>query len=135
MASGTTTTLQSAIIDHFFRNTAETATQAYLALHSAAPTEGGTGAEMNNATTAPGYGTTRQSITFGAYGAGTANNTNTITYTATGTWNQIVGHSIWDNATVGSGNMLMFQDSVTGPTLANGDKYEFGADDISIALT
>lgn len=128
MASGMTNTFESWVIDHFLRNTVETQVAPYLALYSVAPGETGGGTELT------GNGYAREAITFGVDTAGVTNNTNTITFTATGgAWSAIAGHAICD--AVSAGNIMMYEDSVAGPTLADGDSYEFGASDITVTFT
>jgi len=130
MASGSTNNLESRIINFFFRNDAGTdsGTTPYLALYSVAPGETGGGTELT------GNGYARIAITFGADTAGVSTNTNTLTFTAAGgAWSAIVGHGICDAST--AGNVMMYEDSVAGPTLSDGDSYEFGAADITLTFT
>ncbi len=129
MTTQKTTYLEDELIDHVLRNAAYSSpTTVYISLHSAAPTEAGGGAELT------GNGYAREAITFGAPSDGVSANTNTITFTASGgAWSAIVGHAIWD--AVSAGNMLYYEDSVSGPTLADTESYEFGAGDITVTET
>ena len=131
MASGKTTTLQNNVIDHRLRGTASSgATTAYLALFSTAPTEAGTGTEL---TVANNYA--RIACGFTAASSGATANAAEVLFTATGgAWSAIVGHALYDQAAVG-GNMLYYQDTVSGPTLADGDSYKFDAGDIDASET
>lgn len=128
MAANKTTYLEDRMLNHFLRNTASTApTTVYLALYSAAPGEAGGGTELT------GNGYAREAITFGAPSDGVVNNSNTITFTASGgAWSQILGHAILDAS---SGGNMFYYESVTGPTLADGDSYEFGANDVTVTET
>jgi len=128
MATGMTDTFEGQIIDHFLRNTAQTSpTAVYLALYSAAPGESTAGTELT------GNGYAREAITFGADTNGVTNNTNTITYTAAGgAWSAVAGHAICDASTAGN---ILFWDDTAGPTLSDGDSYEFGASDVTVTLT
>lgn len=68
----------------------------FLALHTADPTEAGNVGELS------GSGYARQSITFGAASSGSASNTSTHTFTATGSWGTVSHFSIWDASTAGN---------------------------------
>lgn len=128
MANGSTDAFETWIIDHFFRNSAQSAVAPYLALYSVAPGEATSGTELT------GNGYAREAITFGADTNGVSNNTNTITFTASGgAWSAIAGHAICSAITAGT--IMMFEDSVAGPTLADGDSYEFGANDVTVTFT
>lgn len=128
MASGSTNDLEGWIIDHFFRNTSQTAVAPYLALYSIAPGEAGGGTELT------GNGYAREAVTFGADTDGVSTNTNTITFTASGgAWSQVVGHALCSAVTAGT--IMMYEDSVAGPTLGDGDSYEFGAGDVTVTFT
>ena len=95
---------------------------------SVAPGESTTGTELT------GNGYARQAITFGADTNGVTTNSNTITFTASGgAWSQIVGHGICDAST--AGNIFFYEDAVSGPTLSDGDSYEFDPADVTVTLT
>ncbi len=126
MALQKTNFLEDEIVDHILGTGSFTSPAAvYLALFSVAPGEAGGGTELT------GNGYARQAIEFDASSGGIGSNTNTETFTAAGgAWLAIVGHAIMDALTVG--NMLYFEDSVSGPTLADTDKYEFDPGDITV---
>lgn len=129
MASGKTTTNQANTINNMLRNTQVTATSGYLALFSTAPTEAGGGTEL---TAANGYA--RIAVGLGAPASGVSTNAGTITFTASGAaWAAIVGHAIYDASS--AGNMLYYEDTVSGPTLADGDSYEFDPADVTVTET
>ena len=126
MASGKTDTHENAVLDHFLRSTTEATKSGFLALFSVAPGEAGGGTEL---TVANNYA--RIACGFSAASGGAVNNAGTVTFTATGgAWSAIVGHAIMDAAS--AGNMLYYEDSVSGPTLDNGDSYEFDPSDITV---
>lgn len=128
MASGKTTAHTALVINHFLRGTTETTKTAWLALYSVAPGEAGGGTEL----TGNGYG--RILVGLGAPSGDSATNTGTITFTAAGgAWLQIVGHALCDAETVGS--IQYYEDSVSGPTLADGDSYEFDPADVTVTET
>ena len=68
----------------------------YVALHTADPTEVGNVGELS------GNGYARQAATFGAASGGSASNTSTHTFTATGAWGNVTHFSIWDSLTAGN---------------------------------
>lgn len=128
MASGKTNTHEAAVINHFLRGTNETTKTAYLALYSTAPGESTSGTELS------GNGYARILVGLGAPTDGVSTNAGTITFTASGgAWSQIVGHGICDASTAGT--VQYFQDSVSGPTLADGDSYAFDAADVTVTET
>ncbi len=130
MTTRKTDYLESALVNHVLRNSAYASpTTVYLALFSANPGEAGGGTELT------GNGYARMAITFGAPSpAGVVANTNTLTFTAVGgAWLGIVAHAIFDAAS--AGNMLYYETGVSGPTLADGESYEFGSGDITATET
>ena len=128
MASGMTNDFEGFVIDHFLRGTSQGTTSGYMALYSIAPGEAGGGTEL---TVALGYA--REAVGFGADTDGVASNAGAVTFTAAGgAWSAIVGHSICDASV--AGNILMYEDSVSGPTLADGDSYQFGIGDIEVTF-
>ena len=129
MASGKTTLNQANTINNMLRNTQVTATLGYLALFSTAPTVGGTGTEL---AVANGYA--RIALGLGVPASGVSTNAGTITFTASGAaWSGIVGHAIYNAAS--TGDMLYYEDTVSGPTLADGDSYEFDPADVTVTET
>lgn len=129
MASGKTDTLENEIINHYLRGVATNGPYtAWLALYSVAPTDSTAGTEL----TGNGYG--RIAVALDAPSAGVATNGGTITFTASGgAWSAIVGHSLMSVETAGA--TLYFEDSVSGPTLADGDSYQFDAADVTVTET
>ena len=124
--SSKTDYLENEILDHVLGVGALTSpTNVYLALFSVAPSEAGGGTELT------GNGYARQVITFGTPASGgTISNTAAVTFTASGgAWSAVAGIAIMDALTVG--NMLYYE-AVSGPTLADGDSYEFAIGDIDV---
>ena len=127
MASGKTDAHSLVVLDTYLNSSATTPTTGYIALYSVAPTASTAGTEL---TVADGYA--REDALFGAAASGAATNATAVTFTAAGgAWSQIVGHGILSASTAGL--LLYWEDSVSGPTLADGDSYEFGIGDISVA--
>ena len=128
MASGMTNNFEGYVIDHFLRGSSQTATSGFMALFSTNPTETGTGTEL---TVTLNYA--RIAVGFGADTDGVASNAGAVTFTATGgAWSAIAGHAIYDASSAGV--MLMYEDTVSGPTLADGDSYQFGIGDIEVTF-
>ncbi|WP_374572497.1 hypothetical protein [Phenylobacterium sp.] len=89
-------------------------TGRYLALHTADPTDAGTTGEL------AGNGYARQAITFDAASGGSAANSSTHTFTASGgDWGTVSHFSIWDAST--SGNCLYTGALTTSRTIADGE--------------
>jgi hypothetical protein len=131
MASGSTTTLQNNIINHFLRGSSQTATTGYLALYSVAPGEDSAGTEL-----AAANGYARIAVGLGAPTGGVATNAGTITFTASGgAWSAIAGHAICASDVEATDDALMYEDSVAGPTLSDGDSYEFDPGDVTVTYT
>ncbi|MBW1672143.1 MAG: hypothetical protein JRJ45_00605 [Deltaproteobacteria bacterium] len=128
MASGKTDTHENAVINHFCRGTGETTKSAYIALFSTAPGEAGGGVELS------GNGYARIAIGLNAPSDGVALNGGEVKFTAAGgAWSAIDGHAVMDESS--AGNMQYYEDSVGGPTLGDGDSYQFDAGDISVTET
>jgi len=128
MASGKTNNHEASVINHFLRGTAEATKTAYLALYSTAPGESDAGTEIS------GNGYARKLVGLGVPADGVSVNAGTLTFTAAGgAWLQIVGHALVDAIT--GGTIQYFEDSVSGPTLADGDSYEFDPSDVTVTET
>ena len=86
----------------------------YLALHTGDPGETGASNELS------GSGYARQAVTFGAASSGSASNTSTHTFTASGGNFGVVTHfSIWDALT--TGNCLYVGALTTSRTINDGE--------------
>ncbi len=105
---------ETAVVDWLLGGATPTRpTTRYLALHTADPTETGSTGELS------GSGYSRQAITFGAASSGSASNTSTHTFTATGSWGTVTHFSIWDAST--AGNCLYKGALTTSRTVATGE--------------
>ena len=124
--------LEEKLINHTFRNTAYTSpgTSIYVALHTANPTDAGTGAEV----TFTNYA--RQQVTaWDAPGSSRATqNTNAITFPTPGSnGNAQVTHiGIWDAAT--SGNLLFYGALTTPKDIQNGIPFSIAAGALDISF-
>jgi len=108
-------------------------TDIYLALHTADPTEDGSGAECANANN---YSRTVCSSMFTTPAATRIiSNDGLITCaTASGTWGTVTSWGIWDSGTWGAGNLIAFGDFAVSKAVGNGQtpKVAIGEIDISV---
>ena len=124
--------LEQKLLNHTFRNTAYSSpgTSIYVALHTANPTDAGTGAEVSftnyariqvTAWDAPGTSRATQ-------------NTNAINFATPGSnGNADVTHiGIWDAST--SGNLLFYGALNTAKSIQNGVPFSIAAGDIDISF-
>ncbi len=119
--------LENKILLHVLSNTAYTSPAAvYLGLHTADPTDAGTGTEVS------GNAYARQSFASTISG-NAASNTSAIEFpTATGSWGTIGWVSVWDSLT--TGNMLFHGALTASKTIASGDVFRVPAGDLDITL-
>ena len=116
--------LENRILDHILRVAAYTQPSGlYLALHTADPTDAGSGAEVTGGSYA------RASLTFGAASGGVSSNTNTGTYTNMPT--AAVTHiAIWDASTAGN---LLYHTPITTINFNSGDGGTIAAAAITVS--
>lgn len=119
--------LETAVLNHVFRNTAMTSpTTVYLALFTASPTDAGGGTEVT------GGGYARQAITFGAPSGGQVSNSAALNFTATGAnFGTVLATAIFDAAT--AGNMLAW-DGISSSVINDGDTLQFPIGNIIVSL-
>lgn len=118
--------LELKVLDHFLGTASTSApSNVYLALHTADPTDAGSGAEVS------GNGYSRQVITFAAASSGSAASNSAEEFTASGgNFGTITHFGIWDAST--SGNLL-YHGALTAPkTIADGDTLRFASGNITI---
>ena len=146
MANNASNYLELALLNHIFGNNANASNSAtsfsapadngiYVSLHTADPTDAGSGAEVS------GNGYTRSnasdSLTWTVAQAGgttTAKNDQAIAFPqATGNYSSNVTHiSIWDNSS--SGNLLFHGELTTPKTVTTGDTFQINASALVITL-
>jgi pSer/pThr/pTyr-binding forkhead associated (FHA) protein len=98
----------------------------YIGLHTADPTDAGTGAEIS------GNGYIRKSVAFGISGD-TASNSATVTFdAATGNWGTITHIGVWDSET--GGNLLFHGAVTTSKTIDQGDTFQISSGNLDITL-
>jgi hypothetical protein len=119
--------LENKILLHVLSNTAYTSpTTVYLGLHTADPTDAGTGTEVSGGSYA------RQSFASTVSG-NAASNTSAIEFpTATGSWGTVGWVGVWDNLT--GGNLLFHGALTASKTIASGDVFRVPAGDLDITL-
>ena len=119
--------LENKILLHVLSNTAYTSpTTVYLGLHTADPTDAGSGTEVSGGSYA------RQSFASTISG-NAASNTSAIEFpTATGSWGTVTHVGVWDSLTTGN---LLFHGALTASkTIASGDVFRVPAGDLDITL-
>jgi hypothetical protein len=120
--------LENALINVTLRNTSYTSPAAvYISLHTADPTDAGTGTEVSGGSYA------RQSATFGAPSNGVSTATADITFPqASGTWGTIGWIGIWDAST--TGNMLYHTALDVSKAIDTGDIFKIAAGSLTVTL-
>jgi hypothetical protein len=120
--------LENALINVTLRNTSYTSPAAvYISLHTADPTDAGTGTEVSGGSYA------RQSATFGAPSNGVSTTTADITFPqASGTWGTIGWIGIWDAST--TGNMLYHTALDVSKAIDTGDIFKITSGSLTVTL-
>jgi hypothetical protein len=120
--------LENAIINATLRNTTYTSPAAvYISLHTADPTDGGSGTEVS------GGSYIRQAATFGAPSNGVSTTTADITFPqATANWGTIGWIGIWDAQT--TGNLLYHTALDTSKAIDNGDIFKIASGSLTVTL-
>lgn len=119
--------LENKFLDHFLGTASTSAPAAvYVGLHTADPTDAGTGAEVS------GFGYARQSMAFGASSGGTASNSGAVEFPAAtgGDWGAITHIGIYDASS--SGNLLFHSALTTSKTIADGDIFKIAVSGVDI---
>lgn len=119
--------LEDAFLDHFLGTTSTSSpTNVYVGLHTADPTDAGTGAEVS------GNGYARQTIGFDASSSGTASNSSAIEFPAAsgGNWGTITHIGIYDALT--GGNLLFHSALTATKIISDGDIFKIAASGVDI---
>lgn len=125
--------LENKVLDHFLGTTESTfVTQKYLALHTADPTDAGSGAEVSNSN---GY--SRQAINFNSASNGSATSNGAVEFTAnsSGGFGTVTHFGIWDNSNHGQGNLIYYGALTASKTIAANDTLRFADTNITISET
>jgi hypothetical protein len=120
--------LENALINGTLRGTTFTAPAAvYVSLHTADPTDAGTGTEVS------GGSYIRQAATFGAPSNGVSTTTADITYPqATASYGTVGWIGIWDAQT--TGNMLYHTALDTSKAIDTGDIFKIASGSLTVTL-
>lgn len=120
--------LENALINVTLRNTSYTSpTAVYVSLHTADPTDAGTGTEVT------GGSYVRQAATFGAPSNGVSTTTADITYPqATASYGTVGWIGIWD--AVSTGNMLYHTALDTSKAIDTGDIFKIASGSLTVTL-
>lgn len=120
--------LENALINGTLRGTTFTAPAAvYVSLHTADPTDTGTGTEVS------GGSYVRQAATFGAPSNGVSTTTADINYPqATASYGTVGWIGIWDAST--AGNMLYHTPLDTSKAIDTGDVFKISAGSLTVTL-
>jgi len=120
--------LENKVLDYVLRDQADWApTAVYLSLHTADPTDAGTGAEVSGGSYA------RQAITFNAAHAtaGTIDNSSAEEFTNMPACT-VTHIGVWDHAS--AGNLLFFGAVSASKTVTSGDTISLAAGSLDITL-
>jgi hypothetical protein len=120
--------LENALINGTLRGTTFTApASVFVSLHTADPTDAGTGTEVS------GGSYIRQAATFGAPSNGVSTTTADINYPqATAGYGTVGWIGIWDAQT--SGNMLYHTPLSTSKTIDTGDIFKIASGSLTVTL-
>jgi hypothetical protein len=120
--------LENALINGTLRATTFTApTTVYISLHTADPTDAGSGAEVS------GGSYIRQSATFAAPSNGASATDADVTFPqATGNWGTIGWIGIWDAQT--TGNMLYHTALDASKAIDTGDIFKIASGSLTVTL-
>jgi hypothetical protein len=120
--------LENALINGTLRATTFTApTTVYISLHTADPTDAGSGTEVS------GGSYIRQSVTFAAPSNGASASNADITFPqATGNWGTIGWIGIWDAQT--TGNMLYHTALDASKAIDTGDIFKIASGSLTVTL-
>ena len=120
--------LEDALINAVLRNTAYSSpTTTYVSLHTADPTDAGTGTEVAGGSYA------RTAATFGAPSNGVTTNSAAVEFPqATGNWGTVSHIGIWDAST--TGNMLFHTQLDSSKNIETGDIFKIASGSLSVTL-
>jgi hypothetical protein len=120
--------LENALINVTLRNTSYTSpTTVYVSLHTADPTDAGTGTEVS------GGSYVRKSATFAAPSNGVSATSADVTFDqATASWGTITHIGIWDAES--TGNMLYHTPLTTSKTIDSGDIFKIASGSLTVTL-
>lgn len=120
--------LENALVNATLRNTSYTSpATVYVSLHTADPTDAGTGTEVSGGSYA------RKSATFAAPSNGVSATSADVTFDqATASWGLITHIGIWDALT--TGNLLYHTPLTTSKTIDSGDIFKIASGSLTVTL-
>jgi hypothetical protein len=120
--------LENALINATLRNTSYTSpATVYVGLHTADPTDAGTGTEVSGGSYA------RTAVTFGAPSDGVTTNSADVDFPqATGSWGTVSHIGIWDASS--SGNLLYHTALDASKAIDTGDIFKISSGNLSVTL-
>lgn len=120
--------LENALINAVLRNTSYTSpTTTYVSLHTADPTDDGSGTEVSGGSYA------RTAGTYGSPSNGVTTNSAAIEFPqCTSTWGTVSHIGIWDAST--SGNLLFHTALDSSKTIETGDIFKIASGSLSVTL-
>lgn len=120
--------LENALINATLRATTFTSpATVYVSLHTADPTDAGTGTEVSGGSYA------RKSATFASPSNGVSSTSADVTFDqATGSWGTITHIGIWDALT--TGNLLYHTPLDASKTIATGDIFKIASGSLTVTL-
>lgn len=120
--------LENELYDHVLRNAAYTSpANIYVSLHTADPTDAGTGTEVSGGSYA------RTAVTMGAPTNGSGTNSADVQFPqATGDWGSVSHIAIWDATT--AGNMLFHTPLDTTKNITTGDVFKIAAGSLTVTF-
>lgn len=120
--------LEDALINATLRNTSYSSPAVvYVGLHTADPTDDGSGAEVSGGSYA------RTAVTFGAPSNGVSTNSADVEFPqASGTWGTITHIGIWDASS--AGNLLYHTALDASKAISSGDIFKIASGNLSVTL-
>lgn len=120
--------LENALINATLRATTFTSpATVYVSLHTADPTDAGTGTEVSGGSYA------RTSVTFGSPSNGASTNSAAVEFPqCTSTWGTVGWIGIWDAST--SGNLYYHTALDSSKTIETGDVFKIATGNLSVTL-
>jgi len=120
--------LENELYDHVLRNASYTSpSNIYVSLHTADPTDAGTGTEVSGGSYA------RTAVTMGAPTNGSGTNSADVQFPqATADWGTVTHIGIWDAST--SGNMLFHTPLDTSKNITTGDVFKIASGSLTVTF-
>jgi hypothetical protein len=120
--------LEDALINAVLRNTSYTSpTTCFVSLHTADPTDDGSGTEISGGSYA------RTAVTMGAPSNGVSTNSAAVEFPqATGSWGTVSHIGIWD--AVSTGNLLFHTALDSSKAIETGDIFKIASGSLSVTL-